>query len=272
LLSLALGYLRLGWAMFPIRAGEKSPGTRHGCRDATRDAQRITTWWTDRPFASIGLACGPASGVLALDVDGAHGAASLAALEAEHGALPETARQRTPRGGTHYLFQHVPGVRCSAGRLGAGLDVRSEGGYIVVAPSVLVLDGRPVRYTWERDPFSTPVAEAPDWLRRLMTAPPRSAPRQPNGPTLPRAGEPIPEGKRNDTLFREACRLRRRGLDRDAILRRLVGLNARRCTPPMPETELASIAQSAARYEVGEDWMEKNAVLYRELRDRPLPA
>jgi hypothetical protein len=103
-----------------------------------------------------------------------------------------------------------------------------------------------------------------------MTAPTLLSLSAPNRPTLAPAVELIPEGQRNGTLFREACRLRRHGLDEDAILRRLRSLNARRCKPPLPEAELASIAHSAARYQAGEDWMTTHGPLYRELRDRPL--
>jgi hypothetical protein len=74
-----------------------------------------------------------------LDVDrGGGGPESLAALEREHGPAPETARARTGGGGAHLFFGYPPGreeVPNSAGVLGPGLDVRGEGGYVVVPPS-----------------------------------------------------------------------------------------------------------------------------------------
>ena len=76
--------------------------------------------------------------MLVLDIDPSDGGLqSLAALERESGPLPGTARSRTGGGGVHVFFRYPPGkdVRNSAGWLGPGLDVRGEGGYVVVPPS-----------------------------------------------------------------------------------------------------------------------------------------
>jgi P4 family phage/plasmid primase-like protien len=69
-------------------------------------------------------------------------------------------------------------------------------------------------------------------------------------PALPQRLE---QGARNDTLFREACRLRRLGLDEAEILPALKAINLRRCKPPVDEEELGRIAKSAGRYEPAED-------------------
>jgi putative DNA primase/helicase len=58
----------------------------------------------------------------------------------------------------------------------------------------------------------------------------------------------IASGQRNDTLFREGCRLRRLGHDEAEIFATLVAMNARRCTPPLDESELRSIARGCAGY------------------------
>jgi len=48
----------------------------------------------------------------------------------------------------------VPGVRIDAEKkLGQRLDIRGEGGYVVVPPSVVQEDGRTGTYTWVRSPF-----------------------------------------------------------------------------------------------------------------------
>src|SRR5215470_17984700 len=141
LLKEALAYASLGLAVFPITPGSKRPlaGSR-GLKDATTNRGQIGVWWgVDHPDANIGIATGAVSGITVLDVDtknGARGAETLAALVAQHDALPQTLEQTTPSGGMHYIFQHAPGVGNSAGTLGPGLDVRGDGGYIVVAPSV----------------------------------------------------------------------------------------------------------------------------------------
>lgn len=74
--------------------------------------------------------------LIAIDVDGPR--ELLAPLEAKHGPLPETLTARTGSGGLHLVYRitdpsKVPGNRQ---KLAPGIDVRSEGGQIVVAPSV----------------------------------------------------------------------------------------------------------------------------------------
>ena len=65
-------------------------------------------------------------------------------------------------------------VRCSAGRLGPGLDVRGEGGYIVAPPCV---HPSGALYRWHPDRgLAHPVADAPAWFLELLRPRPRPAP------------------------------------------------------------------------------------------------
>jgi hypothetical protein len=77
-------------------------------------------------------------------------------------------------------------------------------------------------------------------------------------PLEPGNGEPVPvpdsypAGERNDRLFRDACALRRRGLDEAAILAALKVHNQAKCDPPLHEGELRMLARNvASRYEPG---------------------
>jgi hypothetical protein len=60
-------YARLGYGVFPCKAGDKHPITRHGLKDATLEPQRLQAWWQATPAANIGLL--PPEGVLVIDVD-----------------------------------------------------------------------------------------------------------------------------------------------------------------------------------------------------------
>ena len=138
LLKAAIAYAARGWHVLPLRAASKLPATTHGLHDATTDAEVITGWWKRWPNANIGVRTGAVSGLVVLDVDPPHGFESLAELEAAHGALPPGPRVTTPRGGLHLYFAHPGGVvPNSAGKLGPGLDVRGDGGYVVTVPSVV---------------------------------------------------------------------------------------------------------------------------------------
>ncbi|OOO25766.1 ATPase [Agrobacterium sp. YIC 4121] len=187
-LELAQHYVAQGWPVFPCRShaeehvdqatgeiitlGEKTPLTPNGFKGATRFPRIIERWWSDWPDAAVGLPTGEKTGFFALDIDnkpgGANGFDWLAEMEAEHGPLPDTARVTSPNGGMHIYFKYVVGTR-NRGALGAGVDIRSEGGYVLAAGSTMA-NGR--SYKWETD--TREIADAPAWLLDLLL--PKSAP------------------------------------------------------------------------------------------------
>jgi putative DNA primase/helicase len=264
-LAAALGYAEHGWEVLPLhsldsdrcscgRAACSSPGkhprTASGLNDATSKCAQIEDWWSAWPDANVGVRTGAVSGLVVLDIDAkSNGEHSLNVLESEHGPLPTTVTALTGGGGRHLLFAH-PGVeiRNSAGMLGAGLDVRGDGGYIVAPPSSHATGAR---YRWQEDhsPADLGLAELPAWLLSMVTAS-----RQPrltlagNGAVLHDAG-PILEGGRNDALASIAGRLRREGKSGEEIYLALLGVNETRVVPPLPEPEVAAIAASISRYE-----------------------
>ena len=177
-LDAALYYASLGWRVVPIRPGQKRPPMESWQHAASTDEKVIRNWYRGlyRGFG-IGIATGSASGIFVLDVDvseGKHGDDTLGELERTHGKLPDTVRAITGTNGGHIYFRWPAGhdIRNNAGtRLGPGLDIRGEGGQVVAAPTIHP-NGRP--YAWEAGygPDEIAVADAPDWLIELLTAPP----------------------------------------------------------------------------------------------------
>ena len=173
LASAAFRYALRGFAVFPLAVGAKvPPAGSHGLLDGTTDLDVTRARWEKTPYANIGAATGCKSGIWVFDVDNHHGGdATLKDLESEHGVMPLTIEASTPRGGRHLYWQWPvdgPEIRNSAGRVGPGLDVRGEGGSIVLPPSVLA-DGR--RYRWAKNGVRT-FADAPAWLVMLALPPP----------------------------------------------------------------------------------------------------
>ncbi|MBY3543652.1 AAA family ATPase [Rhizobium laguerreae] len=180
-LELAQHYVAAGYPVFPCRAKpedvsdpttgeietkhEKTPYTSNGLRGASKFSRIIQRWWSDNPDALVGVPTGAPSGFWVLDLDLKPGVADghqwLEAMESANGPLPETKRAKTANGGTHIFFRHVQGVR-NRGGLGSGVDVRGEGGYVVMPGSVMA-DGR--HYKWVSE---ASIAEAPDWLLELV--------------------------------------------------------------------------------------------------------
>ncbi|MEH2627065.1 hypothetical protein V1292_005120 [Bradyrhizobium sp. AZCC 1719] len=189
----ALDYARRGWAVFPCNphnkfplvgcntdaAGNKLAGTG-GVKKATTDAQQIEQWWEWWPAAMIGVACGVASGVWAIDPDAPkkpgdpNGKANWAELRQKHGC-EHTHTHLTPGGGEHLLFKWRPDrpITNSEGRIKrTGINVRGEGGYIIAPPSRRA-DGKAYEIAEPLDFFR--FADAPDWLYELLAPPPRPA-------------------------------------------------------------------------------------------------
>ena len=238
----------LQWAVFPCRPGEKVPATPHGFKDATKDTKQISRWWADIPTANIAVATGAASGLVVIDVDqknGVDGEAGLAALEAQFGKLPPTVEQLTGGGGRQLFFRHPGGRVPNTTKLHdhAGVDVRGDGGYVVMPPSIHP-SGR--TYTWgvSNDPFDgVQLAELPSGWVKALTERPRVTVRREN------LGGTIRNGQRNETLFKKAAGLRGKGASVEAIETELRDINDTECETPLPENEVVRIAESAGRYE-----------------------
>lgn len=263
LVEAALSYARRGWPVLPIHtvtngrcscskgascaSPGKHPRAARGLSEASTDTATISSWWGRWPDANVAVRAGADAGFIALDVDPRHGGGvSLEALEQEHGPLPETVEALTGGGGRHLLFKH-PGRKVSPKvNIRPGLDVRGDGSYIVVAPSV---HASCKAYSWElsHHPDDTEMAVAPSWFLELVADKPE-APRKltalPGG-----AGATIPDGQRNAALTRLAGAMRRQGASEAEILAALSEANGTRCKPPLDMVELERIAASVARYE-----------------------
>jgi putative DNA primase/helicase len=145
----------------------KHPRTPNGVKDATTDRTTIRAWWNRWSDANIGIATGHSSDIFVIDVDGDVGKASLEQLQAEHGRLPKTVTVRTGKGRHRYFRCDGARVGNNVGKLGKGIDVRGDGGYVVAAGSVHVTGAR-YRFVEGRGLDELEIASAPDWLVHLV--------------------------------------------------------------------------------------------------------
>jgi hypothetical protein len=180
----------------------------------------VRHWWGRWPDANVAIRTGAVSGLVVLDVDPDHGGdESLQRVLDRFGPLPDGRLVRTGSGGRHLYYAHPGGrVRNDAGRrLGPGLDIRGDGGYVIAPPSRHVSGGS---YVLESSRQAVP--ELPGWLIELLRPPPipKQNPVRPSG----QLANPDPwtrvavdgelhrlktatVGTRNDTLNRIAFRL-----------------------------------------------------------------
>ncbi|HET6497081.1 MAG TPA: bifunctional DNA primase/polymerase, partial [Thermoleophilia bacterium] len=207
LLDAALAYAELGYAVFPCARGSKKPLTENGFKDATTDAAQIEAWWSKWPNANIGMAT---EGLVVIDEDRPDNPWLRNAPERQ-ADLAGAPMSFTPRGGNHRIMRQPEGKpwRCSTSALASKVDVRADGGYIVLPPSV-TRDGV---YRWQETmELDCPPAELPEppgWLVNLLD---EVATRGDTGRTVA-SGAPvantIPSGQRNATLARLGGTMRR---------------------------------------------------------------
>lgn len=251
--ELALTLAARGWYVFPCREHAGTPYTtkdgklttpqakapywdrtdlRNGKDDATTEPEKIRGWWSRWPGALVGIYC-EKSGIWALDIDrknGTDGGKTFDALVQSHGGNPVVVGiiQGTPTGGMHLLF-NLPkdGAKIpnNAGKLGAGLDLRSDG-YIC---SGSLPDGN--GYTWinpkDWTGITAPgdvITDAPAWLVELAcrTGKESIQPNTTGTPTIPVTDSGAywlqhyltgaVNGNRNNNGFALACQLRDSGL------------------------------------------------------------
>ena len=169
LLDYALKYSKYGWFLFPCHSikNEKctcgktdcsSPGKHPristGFLGASNSKDQIKQWWSKWPDANIGVKTGPDSKVWVIDADLPDGP-----NEVEKMNLPETLEQKTGAGGYHYFFRwNGYDIRNSTKRIAPGVDVRGDGGYVILPPSNHISGGH---YEWTN---KTKIQTAPQWL------------------------------------------------------------------------------------------------------------
>jgi hypothetical protein len=131
-LTAALALAKQGIPCFPCTLN-KAPASARGFKDASNDPVVIQELFRFRPDALIGVPTDGSSGLNVLDVDPRHRGDEWLAYNRSR--LPPTRVHRTRSGGEHFLFQHKPMLRCSAGRIASGVDVRATGGYVIWWPA-----------------------------------------------------------------------------------------------------------------------------------------
>lgn len=286
LLRAALDAAERGWAVFPLRPGDKRPalhgetvcprtgdctaGHRKWEDRATTDPDRIRRAWSTLSF-NVGVATGP-SGLLVVDLDMPKPNSSKGSTDTPSGvttfkalcertgqAVPATYRARTASGGEHLYFTAPPGVRLanSAGRLGKLIDTRAWGGYVVAVGS-----------TTPTGPYSVidpaPPAPLPEWLYALLTV--RQSSRTLTAITVPSSASRYAtaalkaecanvagaqEGQRNWTLMRAARALGRFVASGDLTRSEVEdALNSRGLAAGLRASECAPVITSALNWSI----------------------
>jgi hypothetical protein len=132
----------MGMPIFPIVENAKRPATLRGFYDASTDLGQIDEWFDpEAPVIHNIGACPHDVGCFVVDCDGSAGALSFMAHSLAHPGIKSTLIIETPSGGRHYWYRGE--MKSSVRKIAPGIDIRGEGGYVLLPPSVI--DGRPYR-------------------------------------------------------------------------------------------------------------------------------
>ncbi|TDU89172.1 bifunctional DNA primase/polymerase-like protein [Kribbella voronezhensis] len=191
--------------------------TCHGFYAATTDPHRVAAIIAAVPYGQLALRAGAVSGLLVVDVDPAHGGTTSMTNLVNDGLLPRTLRVITGSGGQHLYYRHPGHPMPSRPMPGhPGIDIKADGGYVVLPPSIHHRTGLPYRWATTSTPDTAEMPPA------LITACLPPAPADPATPrtslvtTRPGGGishpdklldslldavRRAPQGKRRTTLY-----------------------------------------------------------------------
>jgi hypothetical protein len=269
ILDAALGYARRGIPVFPVwcavpfhngsskfvcgcgRLNCVSPAKHplakavpHGLSEASTDEVRVRSFFSNYPDANIGGVMSAA--VIAIDIDPQRGG-DVSALEKIHGVMPRTWRVRTGSGGEHIYFSTTAAIHNSYSKLAKGIDVRGQGGYTVLPPSVHITGNR---YEWQLGcaPRELSLAPLPPSIAAALNEPTKQTVTGSDWVTL--ASTDVVEGGRNSTIARFAGHLLRHYVDPLVAVELLLAWNATRCKPPLDHAEVVRTINSIAGAEL----------------------
>jgi hypothetical protein len=217
----------------------KHPRFKNWPKEASSDPEALSKWAAAWPYMNVGIVTGAASGVIVVDVDGDDGLISV--KKKTEGKAPITWTAMTGRG-RHFYFRHPETSVKNRAAIFPHVDLRGDGGYVVAPPST---HASGVRYSWAPGSGQDDIdlAYAPDWLFELILG-------EDSENTASIGDGEIVEGTRNETLFRLGCRIRKQGLEREAIKKELAEQNAK-AKPPLEDAEIEAIIESVMKYPPG---------------------
>lgn len=235
LMNEALTYAQLNFKVFPLKFNSKSEQLVSSWKEeATTNPSTIKNWWISNPSANIGLRTG--NGLIVIDVDAKKTDKGIQKIKSVIKSFPKTRTVSTPSGGYHLYYKVDRPFNNRVG-LYEEIDIRGENGY-VLAPNSTV-NGRQYQVCDNAE-----IAEANEAVYDFLIGNPKNE-TKPMSIVLTNS---YVEGCRNDTLFRLAGSLQSRGLDDESIYAAIEVENQKRCHPPLGESEILTLLQSALKY------------------------
>ena len=237
----------LGLCPIPCRGDDgKRPDTYRWGSWKRRPGQSFLADMVQKhPAANIGILTGPLSKVTIVDVDDP---GIVDAMIARFGDTPLVTS--TPSGGVHLWYQHNCERSQNLRSDGLEIDIKGQGGFVVVPPSLRPSTGIPYRF--ERGSF--------DDLPTLPTIRPDAIPTAPAADVVGLRG--IAKGRRNDTIFRRLLREVKHTDDVESLFDVARTINDEHTEEPLSNTEIGRIVESVWRIEAtGNNWVGQEVII-----------
>lgn len=183
-LQQALHYLKdKKWSVIPIGKNKRPLINWKKYQEEKASEEEIIDWFKKYPDANLGVVTGKISDLIVVDIDPRHDGSDELFRDIK------TLKSKTGGGGWHYFFQFEEGIQNNA-NIKQGIDIRGEGGYVIVPPSVH-LSGN--NYEWLAG-LSHSIAVLPGFIKSWF-----SQTKPNNKISGNKVLEGVMEGSRNDT-------------------------------------------------------------------------
>lgn len=146
----ATEYARKGWKIAPLRPRRKKAYPYSDYKKASNKEDYIKEVWDKLPRSNIAL---PTSikynGIVIIDIDIKHGIDGrilMKEIVEKNGLyLPKTCIAKSGSGGFHYYYKIMDETPIMSSNGTWGIDIRAEGGYAILPPSVYMTGEK---YEW----------------------------------------------------------------------------------------------------------------------------
>lgn len=218
-------YSELGLNIIPCKAGEKKSLVtwKQRQRQPASTAQ-LDKWAEQHPDANLAVVCGQVSGITVLDDDRNR---PIHEVFEEFGKTPIVVK--TPNKGYHYYYAHN-GER-NGPVTGRGIDLKSEGGYVLLPPSKLA-DSPNIYSHLDEQLYPGFQSDLPiiKGLDNLQSFPIHL------------------KGERNTAMFDHLRSVAKSCLNQEELLQRALLYNEEHMQVPLDEREVRSTVQSVWGY------------------------
>lgn len=229
-LEYAHNYINKGFSLIPLRPRDKKPAIPSWkiYQERQTSEAEVYQWFGNGSKYNIAIVTGEISGITVVDLD-----TPEAVAFAQKNNFPKTPRQRTGKG-YHLIYKYKEGTRNFQKRDDLpGIDLRSDGGYIVAAPSIHP-SGQQYIFEEGYSLDDLPLAELPEIIL---------AKKKEDKKPIAELYQGATEGNRNDTLARLTGSWVKDGLTLSECLENACLWNMKN-NPPLGDKEIQQTVKS----------------------------